>query len=300
MTVKRELKLTNLDKIYWPDDGYTKGDLLYYYESIAPVILPYLKNRPMVMLRHPNGIYREGFFQKQVDLTHLPSWIQTIRVKHQERYVDYLAIQDLESLLYVINLGCIELNPFSSRIPNLENPDYMIIDLDPEDIAFDFVIKAALVIHDILEEINIKNYCKTSGKRGLHIFIPLGAQINFEQSQEFAKIVAFITQKYLPDIISLEHSPAKRQQRIYVDFLRNSRHQTVSSVYSLRPAPGAPASAPLFWDELKPGLNPRDFNIENMYQRIHNSGDLFTHVLDKNIDLKTSFEKLQKILISFA
>jgi bifunctional non-homologous end joining protein LigD len=290
-----KFKFTNREKIFWPEEGYSKGDVLDYYEAIAPTILPYLKNRPLVMLRHPNGINQESFFQKQVDRAHLPSWAETVRVRHQEKYVDYILVQNIESLLYVINLGCIEVNPFHSQVSNLENPDYMIFDLDPEDIDFKHVINTTLVIHNILNSLEIANYCKTSGKRGLHIFVPLGGQINFEQSQELAKVIAFMAQCRLPDIISLERSPKNRQKRVYIDFLRNSRHQTVASAYSLRPIANAQVSAPLYWEEVNEELDPRIFNIETMPQRIYDHGDLFRHILDKNINLSKSLNKLQDI-----
>jgi bifunctional non-homologous end joining protein LigD len=290
-----KFNLTNLDKIFWPKDNYTKGDLIYYYEAIAPTILPYLKNRPMVLNRHPNGIDQPNFFQKQVDLKHLPSWIETIRIKHKEKSIDYLIIQNLETLLYVANLGCIELNPFNSRISKLENPDYMILDLDPENVSINKITQVALVIHNLLDSINLKNYCKTSGKRGLHIFVPLGAQIDFPQSQELAKIIGLLTQTKLPNLVSLEHRPAHRQNRVYIDYLRNSRHQTTSSVYSVRPVLHACVSAPLEWEEVNADLNISNFNIETMPQRIQDKGDLFKHVLDE-VNLKHSLEALKELL----
>lgn len=292
-----KFNFTNVDKIFWPQDNYTKGDLINYYESIAPTILPYLRDRPMVLNRHPNGIEHENFFQKQVDLKHLPSWIETISVHHKERSVDYLVVQNLETLLYVANLGCIELNPFSSRSAHLENPDYMIIDLDPEDLLITSVAHVALIINNILNSVGMKNYCKTSGKRGLHIFVPLGAQLDFAQSQELCKIIGVLTQLRLPKLVSLEHRPAKRQKRVYVDYLRNAQHQTIASAYSVRPSAGAPVSAPLEWNEVRAGFDPRDFNIETMPQRIREIGDIFSPVIKLNINLKTSLKSLQDLLI---
>jgi len=292
-----KFNLTNVNKIFWPKDNYTKGDVINYYESIAPTILPYLQDRPMVLNRHPNGIEQENFFQKQVDLKHLPSWIETIRVKHKERSVDYLLVQNLETLLYVANLGCIELNPFSSRSLHLENPDYLIIDLDPEDLLMSSVRHVALIINNILNSVGMKNYCKTSGKRGLHIFVPLGAQIDFAQSQELCKIIGVLTQARLPKLVSLEHKPADRQKRVYIDYLRNSRHQTIASAYSLRPSPGAPVSAPLLWEEVRAGFDPVNFNIETMPQRIRDIGDIFMPVLTKGINVKTSLGALQDLLV---
>ncbi len=273
------LKLTHLDKVFWPKLGYTKGDVINYYETLAPLIVPYLKNRPFVMNRYPNGIDHESFFQKQVNLDQLPPGLKTIAVSHQERIVDYLAINTTNALLYAANLGCIELNPFHARTPHLDRPDYMVIDLDPEDLAINYVIQVALVIHEILDSMSLKNFCKTSGKRGLHIFVPLNSKATFEQSRELAKQVGILAQKKLPKLISLEHKPSARQQKVYIDYLRNARHQTIASAYSLRPVAYAPVSAPLSWDEVKPGLNPLDFTIETMPQRIYEKGDLFAGVL---------------------
>lgn len=287
--MKGGLELSNLEKVFWPDEGYAKGDVIEFYYAIATTILPYLVDRPMVLNRHPNGIAGQSFFQKQVD-AHIPQFIETVDVKHTHKLVRYLMVNDIESLLYVANLGCIELNPFHARIPHLDKPSYMVFDLDPEEISFDAVIEVAKSIHDLLCEIGIESYLKTSGGRGLHIYIPLGAQYNFFESEQFCHLVAMIIQSRHKTLVSLARLPKKRQGRVYIDFLRNSIHQTVVSAYSIRPKPFAPVSAPLLWEELKSGLNPLDFTIKTMPLRIDKMGDIFAPVLGKGIDLRKALK----------
>jgi bifunctional non-homologous end joining protein LigD len=286
--------LTNLDKVFWEEEGYTKGDVIAYYDAMSKFILPYLKDRPMVLNRHPNGIAGKSFFQKNVDTTQIPSWIQTASVKHKGKTVEYILVQDKKTLLYVANLGCIELNPFHSRVGHLDNPDYLLIDLDPEDVPFDKVIEAALVIHHIFDDLKVANYCKTSGGRGLHIYVPLGAQYDFDQVQVMAKLIALLALEKLPDLISLERSPSKRQKQIYIDVPRNASGQTIAATYSLRPRPHAPVSTPLDWKEVKPGLDLLGFNIETVPKRVAHVGDLFKPVLMKGVNWKQALKRLQE------
>lgn len=285
---------TNLDKVFWKEEGYTKGDVISYYEAVAKVMVPHLRNRPMVLNRHPNGIDGESFYQKNVNLKQIPSWVETAPVKHHEKTVNYVLVQDKKTLLYVANLGCIELNPFHSRIDALDFPDYLIIDLDPESVPFPKIVDTALVVHEIFEELKIPNYCKTSGGRGLHIYVPLGAQYAYEQVQYMAKLIAFIAQQRLPDLISLERSPKLRQKQIYIDVPRNASGQTIAAPYSLRPRPHALASTPLEWKEVKPSLDPHDFNIKSVPARITHKGDLFKPVLGKGVNWTKILERLQE------
>lgn len=288
---KHDIKLSNLDKIFWPDESITKGDVLDYYYKISKFILPQVKDRPMVLNRHPNGILHENFFQKQAP-KETPPWIKTTHIQHTNKITDYILVQNVETLLYVANLGCIELNPFHSHVPNLLFPDYCVIDLDPEDISFNFVIEVALAIHELLNTIGAPNYCKTSGGRGLHIYVPLHAKYTFQQSQDFALLIGTVIKAQFPKLVSLERSPRKRQKQIYVDYLRNSTHQTVACAYCVRPKPHAPVSAPLSWDEVNAGLNPLDFNIHTMPERLKIVKDLFKPVLGKGIDLKSCLKEL--------
>jgi bifunctional non-homologous end joining protein LigD len=285
---KKELTFTNLDKIYWPKEKITKRDLLNYYEQIAPFILPYMKDRPQSMNRHPNGIDKPGFYQKDVT-DKVADWIE----KHD--YISdsdgekkqYLVCTDEASLLYMANLGCIEMNPWHSTTKKPENPTWCVVDLDPDGkISFEKVIEAAQVIKQITDDLGIDTYCKTSGSTGLHIYIPLGAAYDYDQSKQLAELVVTLAYHEMPSFTSLERSPAKRRNKIYLDYLQNRKIQTIAAPYSLRPKPGATASAPLHWEEVKKGLQISDFSIENMYSRAKEVGDIFKPVLGKGINLK--------------
>jgi DNA ligase D-like protein (predicted polymerase)/DNA ligase D-like protein (predicted 3'-phosphoesterase) len=269
------LKLTHLAKIYWPEEGMTKGEVIDYYRDIAEVILPYLKNRPQSLNRHPDGITGKSFFQK--NLEHSPSWIKTkiVHSAHEKRDINYLVCQNEASLIYLAQLGCIEINPWLSRIRSLDYPDYCVLDLDPEAIGFEFVIQAAQKIHRLLEKIAVENFCKTSGATGLHIYIPLGVRYTYEQSAQFAELIATFIHNQLPEITSITRLPAKRQGKVYLDYLQNRRGQTVAAPYSLRPRPQAPISTPLQWREVNRRLNPNHFNIKTILRRIDKLGDIW-------------------------
>jgi len=286
--------LTNQDKIYWPDEGITKGDLINYYSTISAYILPYLKGRPQSLRRNPNGIADKGFFHKDAG-QEAPDWVETITIPSEsaDKDIEYILCNNKASLLYLNNLGCIELNPWNSKISNLYNPDYMVIDLDPsEKNTFEQIIDAALVVKDILDKAGVNAYCKTSGSRGLHIYVPLKAQYEYDRVREFAEIVATRTQEQLPDTTTMERPLNKRKGRIYLDYLQNKKGQTLASVYSVRPKPGATVSTPLLWKEVKYGLHPSQFNIFNIGKRLDKHGDLFAGVLKE----KTNIEKCIKAL----
>jgi bifunctional non-homologous end joining protein LigD len=290
-----KLALTNLEKIFWPKEKYTKADLIEYYRRISNCMLPHLKDRPQTLHRHPNGIDKESFYQKNLAQKH-PDWIETLRIKHGNRTVNYLLIQDQESLLYAANLGCIEINPFSSRKDSLNHPDYLMIDLDPEDISFDHVVHAAQVVHKILDNIKVPSFVKTSGATGLHVYIPMGAQYTYEQVKKFAKLIATLVHYQLPETTSLERSLKKRQKKVYVDYLQNNKGQTLASVYSVRPRQGAPVSTPLEWKEVRIGLDPKRFTIKNVFERTEKFGDIFFPVLGRGINMKMAIQKIQKAL----
>lgn len=286
---------TNREKIFWPQQGYTKGDLLDYYKTISHYLLPFLKDRPEVMHRFPNGIESESFFQKQAP-TPLPEWMKTIEIQHTDKKVNYLLIQDLKSLLYVVNLGCIELHPFNSRYKKVGYPDFIVLDLDPEAIAFKHVVEVAQAAHEFLDEINIPNYCKTSGKRGLHIYIPMGSKYNFDQAEKFAKLLATLIHHKVPKITSLERMPKNRQGKVYIDYLQNNPSKTIVAPYSVRPIPQAPVATPLKWEEVKSGLDPLDFTIKNIPQRLDKLGDIFLkQMLKEKINLEKCLENIEEI-----
>ncbi|CAG5017046.1 Bifunctional non-homologous end joining protein LigD [Dyadobacter sp. CECT 9275] len=294
MKVKPEL--TNREKIYWPDDNISKGDLLDYYESIADVIVPYLKNRPMSLKRNPNGINEEGFFHKDAgDLA--PAWMKTASVYSEstEKYINYLLCNDKNSLLFIANLGCIEMNPWNSTINKPEQPDYIVMDIDPsEKNTFDEVIDVALEIKNILDEMDIKGYCKTSGSSGLHVYIPFNKKYTYEEAKDFSHFIATVVTERLPKLTTLERSLSKRKKnKIYVDYLQNRRGQTLASAYSVRPKPGATVSAPLSWEEVRHGLSPKDFTIKNMAQRIREKGDIFKGILGKGINMEAALKRME-------
>lgn len=280
------LNLSNLEKVFFPKTGYTKGDLVNYYEGVAEIMLPYLKNRPHSLLRQPDGVNGEAFFQKNIEKP--PAWLRTITLHSEstDEDVHYLVCADQGHLLYMVQLGCIEINPWNSRVGELNKPDWLILDLDPEGVGFGKVIKTAKAVQAVCEELSIPALPKTSGKTGLHIFIPLGAKYTYKQVRDFAKILATLVNQRLPRITSLERYPAKRQKRVYVDYLQNSQGQTLAAPYSVRPTPEATVSTPLHWDEVDAQLNPKNFTIKNIHRRINRVNDLWQPVLGKGIDIK--------------
>ena len=289
-----EVKVTNLDKVYWPDTGLRKYDLIDYYIKIADHILPYLKDRPQNLHRHPDGIKKEGFYQKDNEGL-LEEWIETTRIysKSAHRDIKYLLCQNEASLIYMANLGCIELNPWNSRVQSLDRPDYTVIDLDPSEAnTFEEVIEVARVAGDILEQADIKAYLKTSGSTGLHIYLPLKAGYTYEEGRDFTKLLCYFIQERTKGLTSMERSVKRRKGKIYLDYLQNRRGQTLASAYCVRPKPGAPVSAPLEWEELKKDLKIIDFNLLNMPERLAQKGDLFKGILEEKIDVENALERL--------
>jgi bifunctional non-homologous end joining protein LigD len=292
-----QVTFTNLSKVYWPDQVYTKRDLLNYYYQAAPFMLPYLKDRPQSLNRHPNGIAGKSFYQKDVR-GKVPDWIQTFPY-HSEadnRDKEFLVCSNEASLLYMASLGTIEMNPWSSRIQAPDNPDWCIIDLDPDKNDFNQVIEAANVTHEILEALKVPSYPKTSGSTGLHIYIPLGAKYDYEHSKEFARMIVRLVNERLPAFTSIERLTANRKGRIYLDFLQNRPQATLAAPYSVRPKPFAPVSMPLHWDEVKKGLSIQNFTIINAMDRLKMTGDLFKPVLGKGIDMKKVIKQLEGLL----
>jgi len=290
---KHNLKLTNLSKLYWKKEKITKLDLINYYIQIAPYILPYLKDRPESLHRYPNGVSGKSFFQKDV-AGMPPEWIKTemIYSGSNDRDINYLLCQNKATLVYLANLGCIELNPWHSRIGSLENPDYIIIDLDPLEVSFDKVIEVAQVTYEVLSEAGIKSYCKTSGSSGLHVYIPLNAKYDYDQAKSFAEIIANLVHQRLPKTTSVERSTSKRKRKVYLDFLQNRMAQTIAAPYCVRPRPGASVSTPLLWEEVQKGISPQDFTIYNILDRITKHGDIFKPVLGKGINIESLIDKL--------
>jgi bifunctional non-homologous end joining protein LigD len=287
-----KLNLTNLDKIYFPKAKISKGDLVDYYRRVADFILPYIKNRPHSLLRHPNGIGGESFFQK--DLEDHPTWVKTesIYSESNQKQVHYLVCKDLDHLLYMVQLGCIEINPWNSRVGRLDKPDWIVLDLDPEDIGFDKVIEAALIVKQVCDELKIPTYPKTSGKTGIHIYVPVGAKYTYEQCKQLSQILANLVHERTPDFTSVERLPKKRQKKVYVDFLQNRQGQTLAAPYSVRPTPQATVSTPLHWDEVKKGLDSQKFTIKTIQKRLSKVGDLWKPVLQKGINIPKTLKLL--------
>lgn len=278
--------ISHPDKILWPEDGITKGDVLDYYTEIADYILPHLKDRPIVMHRFPDGIDKEGFYQKEAP-EFTPDWVNTVTVQHSNKKVHYILIDSLESLLFVVNLASFEINAFMSKYQSLEYPEILSIDLDPEDLPFEAVVDAARIAHKLFDKLGLTHYCKTSGKRGLHLYLPLQGKYHESQVKDFANLLALLIQKEDEKLISLVRSPSKRQKKVYVDYLQNSPTKTMASPYSVRPVPGALVSTPLDCDELKKGISPKDFTIFSVPKRVKKKGDLFAPLLkDKPIDIE--------------
>jgi len=291
-----ELKFTNLSKIYWPEDKVTKRDMFNYYYQVADYILPYLKDRPQSLNRFPGGIHGPSFYQKDVK-GKAPDWAKTFPYENGEgEKKEYLVGTEVDSLLWMASLGCIEINPWFSRIQHPDNPDYCVIDLDPgKNTTFDQVIEAALEVKKVLDTIDVPSYPKTSGSTGIHIYIPLNAKYTYEQSQLFAKLIVSLVHQQMPDYTSLERMVSARKGKMYLDFLQNRPGATIAGPYSLRPKIGATVSMPLHWDEVKKGLEMKDFNIFNAIDRLKAEGDLFKGVLGKGIDLKKAIAKAKSI-----
>ena len=294
----KKVKCTNLTKIYWPGEGYTKGDLIAYYQSVSSYILPYLRNRPQSLNRHPNGIAGKSFYHKDMNVEQIPKWVKTVQIysKSNDAPIDYLICNDPATLIYMANLGCIEINPWHSTYMKPEEPAYFILDLDPGNISFTDVVNTALVIKEICDEISIPCICKTSGATGLHIYVPLVPRYNYDQVKTLAEIMANIAHNRLPATTSIERSVSKRKDKVYIDFLQNRKGQTIAAPYSVRPQPNATVSAPLLWKEVNHQLTPQLFTIATMKKRIDKVGDLWQGVTQKGIVLSNTLKALEKLL----
>jgi bifunctional non-homologous end joining protein LigD len=292
---KTKVKTTNLNKIFWPKEGITKGMVIDYYQQMADYILPYLKDRPQSLKRNPNGILDKGFFHKDAG-DEAPSWVKSTALYSEsaKKEIDYIICNDKPTLAYLNNLGCIELNPWNSTTKALDKPDYLILDIDPsEKNTFEQVIETANFFKALLDKAGAESFCKTSGATGLHIFVPMGKKYLYEQVKDFAHLLCITVNDQLPAFTSIERNLAKRgNKKIYLDYLQNRRGQTIASVYSLRPHPGATVSTPLLWKEVKSGLSPSAFNIHTLPERIKKMKDIFSGVLGKGTDIKKCLDKL--------
>ena len=290
----RQVKLTNLRKPFWPDLGITKGDLLQYYADVAPLLLPHVVDRAMVMKRYPNGAGGEFFFMKRAP-TPRPEWIETCSIEHASgNVIDFPMIQDLPALLWVINLGCIDLNQWYARCDDVDRPDYLHFDLDPGDgVAWDQVVEAALVVHDALAGLGMPDYVKTTGSRGIHVYVPIVRAPTQHEVWELAKRLSHDLARRHPKLLTAVYTRARRPAgRVLVDYNQNAWGRTLASIYSVRPHEQACVSTPVTWDELKSGATITDFRMDNVGDRFKKLGDLWKPLLDARarVDLGTLIE----------
>ena len=295
--VAKDVKLTNLKKMFWPADGYTKGDLVAYYERVAPLLLPYLRDRPLVLTRYPDGITGKSFFQKDAP-EFAPAWVRTERVysKDAEREIDYFVVDDVESLRYVANSGTIPLHLWASRLGSLERPDWLVLDLDPKGAPFTDVVKVARALHRILDDLELPSYPKTSGATGLHILIPLGARYTYDEVRTFARLLAVLGVEAEPEISTIARPLRARGGKVYIDFGQNGHGQTIVGPFSLRPLPGAPASCPLTWSEVTARLDPARFTMVTVPKRFDKIADPLAPVLTGAIDMAAAIARIEQRL----
>ncbi|HET8652858.1 MAG TPA: DNA ligase D [Gaiellaceae bacterium] len=282
---KRVLKLTNLDKPFWPDEGVTKGDLLAYYQAVAGVVVPHLKDRPFTMKRYPDGAYGKFFFQKDAP-KHMPDWIKSVEIMvstretpRQRRKIRAPLANDELALLWMVNMGCIDLNTWYSRVDKPGRPDFVLFDLDPsDDVGFPETIEVALLVKQALDAVGLESHAKTSGSDGIHVLVPIARRHTYDETREFAEIIASALARTHRGLVTTEWSKRKRRG-VLIDSNQNGEGKTIASVYSVRPKPGAPVSTPLRWDEVNNSLDPQAFTMDVVRERIEQHGDLFESVL---------------------
>ena len=294
----REVKFSNLDKVFWPEQKYTKGDLIEYYRSMAPWLLSYLKDRPVVLTRYPDGINGKSFYQKDAP-GFVPDWIQTIPVwsEDTQRDIQYFVCNDVESLTYLVNLGTIPLHIWHSRIDDLTRPDWCLIDLDPKEAPFANVLTLAKTMKKLCDEVEMPAFIKTTGKSGLHIMLPLGRQLTYDQSLQLAILFSRLVTDRHPDIATTQRTISKREGKVYVDAFQNRGGQLMVAPYSVRPTPGAPVSMPITWDEVNGKLHNSKFTIANALKRMQKLGnDPVRPVLDTKPNLMKILERLNERL----
>jgi bifunctional non-homologous end joining protein LigD len=293
----KTIAFTNLKKIYWPADKYTKGDLIEYYRAVSKWMLPYLANRPVVLTRFPDGIDGKSFYQKDAPVF-APDWMRTIPIwsEDTQREIRYFICDGEEALLYLANMGSIPLHIWASRDGSLELPDWCVIDLDPKEAPFSDVIRCAQVLRRVCESVGLPSYVKTTGKTGLHILLPLGRQCTYEQSRMLGELLARVVLRELSDIATITRHVTKRGDKVYLDYLQNRHGQTIVAPFSVRPLPGAPVSMPLLWDEVDASLDPRNFTIMTALGRMHQLGtDPVLAVLESRPELSEVLNRLGAI-----
>jgi bifunctional non-homologous end joining protein LigD len=294
----KTVKLSSPDRVLFPQDGITKGDLFEYYGKVGPVLLPHLRDRPFTMKRYPHGIDGEVFFQKQAP-KHIPSWIPTRQFRTwpregSSRLVDFALVNSPEAVLFMVQNTCIDMNAWYSRVDKPDRPDFVLFDLDPPDDGFELAIEVAHLIHELLDEVELPGYVKTSGADGIHVVAPITRRSTFEQTYHFAEQASRLLERRHPGKVTTEWLKKKREG-VLVDHRQNGHGKTIASVYSVRPKPGAPVSTPLRWEELTPDVRPRDFGMAAALARIDRYGDLFAPVLEEPRPLGAAAKKLERL-----
>jgi bifunctional non-homologous end joining protein LigD len=303
-TVRRgrhELKLSNLDKLFWPDEGVTKGDLLAYYEQIARVLLPHIAHRPFTMRRYPDGAYGKAFFQKDAP-SHMPAWIPRYRAlvstrdkARTKKWVEFPVVDDELGLLWMVNMGCIDLNTWYSRVDRPDRPDWVLFDLDPTpEVPWPQTIQVALIVKELLASLGLQSFPKTSGGKGFHILVPVERRSTYDDTRSFAEIVAGAVARAHPKLATTEWSKARRRG-VLIDANQNGEGKTIASVYSVRPRPGAPVSTPLEWDEVDEHLDPARFTMEAVLERVREHGDLYAGLLTSRQSLSGALRRLKAL-----
>lgn len=290
----KTVQLTNLDKVYWPKDNYIKGQMIAYYEEMADYILPYLKDKPISLHRFPNGIDADSFFQKDVDPEKIPDWVKTVPIHAEStgKEIDYIVCNDKATLLYIANLGSIEINPWLATYKKPENPDFAVLDLDPNGADFEEVIRVAQLAKEMFDKMDAPAFVKTSGSTGIHIYLNVAKKYDYAIVRDFIQLLTEMLHERFPDTTSIVRDPKKRKGLIYLDFLQNRRGQTIAAPYSLRPKEGATVSAPIHWDEVQPGLDIKSFTIKSMLKRVQEVKDPWAAIWTKPVDIKKALKRL--------
>jgi bifunctional non-homologous end joining protein LigD len=294
----KTVKLSSSDRVLFPEDGVTKGDVFEYYRAVGATLVPHLRGRPFTMKRYPHGIYGEVFFQKQAP-KHLPDWIPTRRFTTHpreggSRLVDFALVNSAEAVLFMVQNNCIDMNAWYSRVDKPHRPDFVLFDLDPPDGEFELAIEVAHLIRELLDEVELPGYVKTSGADGIHVVAPITRRSTFEQTYHFAERASRLLEERHPGKLTTQWLKKKRQG-VLVDHRQNGWGKTIASVYSVRPKPGAPVSTPLRWDELKPSVRPRDFTMAGVLERIEQHGDLYAPVLEDPRPLAPAARRLDAL-----
>jgi len=289
----RNVVISNPEKLFWPDDGYRKKDLVAFYRAVAPWLLPYLRDRPLVLTRFPDGIAGKSFFQKNAP-PYVPPWLRTKTMwsEHAEREIEYFVCDEVDAIAYVANLATIPLHVWGSRLADLQHPDWCILDLDPKGAPFPHVVRIARAIHELCEDIGMPSFLKTSGSTGLHVLLPLGCRFTFEQCRQLGEVIARVVSQRLRDIATIERVVRQRGGKVYIDFGQNGHGRLLVAPLSVRPLPRAPVSTPLEWDELDEAMDMHDFNMATVVARLESKGDPMLPVLDLRPDLPAILDKL--------